>query len=618
MPANDRVEVRFPAAAIEAGTARFRVAGVTTDDAAGDGLADAATIAMPVYTPATAEAFATYGDLTDGAVLQPLLQPEGVFPQFGGLEVTTSSTALASLTDAVLYLHEYRYDSADAYASRIIAVASLRDILDAFAADGLPPAAELNDRVADDIAELVKLQNFDGGFSTWQFGRPSDPYVSVQATHALVLARDEGYEVPGQAIQSGLRYLRDIPFPPGWDRPARNTVKAYALHVRDLAGQSDPDAAAALYDEFGPGGADELGLDAIAWLWPVLPATVDDEIETLFVNRATETANAATFTTDYGEQAYLLLHSDRRTDGVILDALLTQRPDSDLIVKVVNGLIANQKRGRWDNIQENSFILVAMKRYFEALESVEPDFVARVWLGDLYAAEHEFSGRSTDSRETLVPMGELLLRGDTDLVVANDGAGRLYYRLGLRYAPDDLVLDPLDRGFVVERRYEAVDDPDDVVLGDDGVWRIRAGATVRVTVSMVADSRRTNMALVDPLPAGFETQSTALVTTPEVPPPPVEDGGFEGEGFEGDVAVAEGVAGEFSSIWWGPWWDHQNSRDDRTEAFAGYLPAGDYTYSYLARATTPGTFVVPPTRAEEIYTPETFGRSASATVIIEG
>lgn len=627
VPANDRVEVRFPAAAVEAGTARFRVAGVTEEHA------DAATIALPVYTPATAEAFATYGDLTDGAVLQPLLRPDGVFAQFGGLEVTTSSTALAALTDAVLYLHTYRYDSADAYASRIIAVASLRDILSAFAAEGLPPAAELDASVATDIAELVELQNVDGGFSTWQFGRPSDPFVSVQATHALILARDEGYEVPGQAIPRALGYLQDIPFPPGWDRPTRTTVQAYALYVRDLAGESDPDAAAALYDEFGPGGADELGLDAIAWLWTVLDERFDDEIETLFVNRATETANAATFTTDYGEQAYLLLHSDRRTDGIVLDALLTRRPDSDLIVKVVNGLIANQKQGRWDNVQENSFILVALKRYFEARENVEPDFVARVWLGDLYAAEHEFSGRSADSRETLVPMSELLLRGDTDLVVANDGAGRLYYRLGLRYAPDDLVLDPLDRGFVVERRYEAVDDPDDVVLGDDGIWRIRAGATVRVTVSMVADSRRTNMALVDPLPAGFETQSTALATTPVAPPPIIDDGfiddgfgeeGFGDEGFaespavEGAFAGEDAFAGPYSSGWWGSWWDHQNSRDDRTEAFAGFLPAGDYTYQYLARAITPGTFVVPPAVAEEIYTPETFGRSASATVIIEG
>jgi len=44
---------------------------------------------------------------------------------------------------------------------------------------------------------------------------------------------------------------------------------------------------------------------------------------------------------------------------------------------------------------------------------------------------------------------------------------------------------------------------------------------------------------------------------------------------------------------------------------------GVYTYAYVARATTPGTFVVPPARAEEMYHPETFGRSASARVIVE-
>ena len=165
----------------------------------------------------------------------------------------------------------------------------------------------------------------------------------------------------------------------------------------------------------------------------------------------------------------------------------------------MNGLLANRIEGRWDNVQENSFILLALNNYFDTFESVDPDFVARVWLGDLYAGEHEFRGRSVDFAETLVPMEELLARGDDELILAKDGAGRLYYRLGLRYAPDDLDLDPLDRGFVVERTYEAVDDPEDVSLDDDGVWHVKAGAEVRVKLTMVNDSRRTNMMLVDPL-----------------------------------------------------------------------------------------------------------------------
>ncbi len=95
-------------------------------------------------------------------------------------------------------------------------------------------------------------------------------------------------------------------------------------------------------------------------------------------------------------------------------------------------------------------------------------------------------------------------KGASDLVLAKEGPGRLYYRIGLRYAPESLVLEPLDRGFTVERAYEGVDDPKDVRRDDDGTWRIRAGARVRVRLTMVAPVRRYHVALVDPLPAGLE------------------------------------------------------------------------------------------------------------------
>jgi uncharacterized protein YfaS (alpha-2-macroglobulin family) len=42
-----------------------------------------------------------------------------------------------------------------------------------------------------------------------------------------------------------------------------------------------------------------------------------------------------------------------------------------------------------------------------------------------------------------------------------------------------------------------------------------------------------------------------------------------------------------------------------------------YSYSYVARATTPGTFVVPPAKAEEMYAPETFGRTGTDRVVVE-
>jgi uncharacterized protein YfaS (alpha-2-macroglobulin family) len=593
IPANERVEVRFPVAADEAGTARYRVSAVGGDHA------DSAGGELPVYTPVTTEAFATYGVIDGGAVAQPLVPPAGVVPQFGGLEIDTSSTALQALTDAVVYLEEYDYRSADAYASRIIALTSLRDVFAAFGGERVPSADELDARIKSDVAALVALQREGGGFGVWTRYDEQQPYVSVQATEALVLARLAGFEVSEDAYRAALGYVASIEtaFPSWWDTRSRHAVSAYALHVRARAGDRDPGKAEALYRSDG-----DLPLDALAWLWPVVddPA-IDGEIARTIDNRAHDSPATVTFSHGYDDGTHLVLASDRRTDGIVLDALISKRPGSDMIPKVVAGLIGNQVQGRWGNVQENGFILVALQRYFATFEAQTPDFVARAWLGDTYAAEHGYAGRTVERQHTLVPMSELIdpATGAHDIVVAKEGVGRLYYRLGLRYAPADFALDPRDEGFVVDRIYEAVDDPTDVRRDADGTWHMRAGALVRVRLTLVADSNHTNMALLDPLPAGLEALSPTLAASPR---PPAENP------EPGDDVLPE---------WYGwTWFDHENLRDDRAEVYSAYLVGGAYEYSYVARATTPGEFVVPPARAEEIYAPEVFGRSGSDRVVV--
>jgi uncharacterized protein YfaS (alpha-2-macroglobulin family) len=50
--------------------------------------------------------------------------------------------------------------------------------------------------------------------------------------------------------------------------------------------------------------------------------------------------------------------------------------------------------------------------------------------------------------------------------------------------------------------------------------------------------------------------------------------------------------------------------------FVDDLPAGVTTFRHVARVTTPGTFVTPPARAEAMYAPEIFGRTAAETVVV--
>ena len=601
VPANNRVEVRFPATTAGVGTARYQVAAVSGD------YADAASGSLPVYTPATTEAFATYGVLDGGAVAQPLAYPEGVYPQFGGLEISTSSTALQALTDAVLYLSNYRYEGSEQLASRILGIAALRDVLDAFEAEGLPSPAELEAAVARDIETLAGMQNFDGGWPVWERGRESYPFHTVHVVYALQMAQSKGYEVPADMLNRGLDYLRNIEqyYPHYYSQYIRHTLSAYALFVRHELGDSDPAKAAALYAESG---LDGMSMEGLAWIWPVLAEGGYNAEATAiaghFANRVVETAAAANFTTSYGDDAYLLLHSNRRTDAVILSALIGQTPDSDLIPKVVTGLLAHQTRGRWLNTQENVFVLLALDRYFNTFEATEPEFVANLWLGENFAGSYTFVGRTTETQQSFIPMDYLLATlaepGTTeDLIFGMEGAGRLYYRLGLSYAPDDLDLDPLDMGFTVQRSYESVDDPEDVWQDEDGVWHVRAGARVLVRVSMATNNRRYHVALVDPLAAGLEIINPALANTQSPPPDELTPAARE------------------TWWWWGPWYEHQNLRDEQAEAFATLLWEGSYTYSYYARATTPGTYVVPPAHAEELYFPETFGRSGSDLLVVE-
>ena len=598
VPARDRVEVRFPATTENAGIARFVVG------AASGPWADAAQFELPVYTPATTEAFAVYGTIDEGAIAQPVMPPSDVFPQFGGLEISTSSTALQALTDAVLYLTSYPFECSEQLASRILAVAALRDVLSAFDAAGLPSPEAMDRAVKRDIERLQGLQNADGGFPVWRRGQESWPFHSIHVAHALARAREKDYAVPEEMVARVLEYLRRIEshYPSWYSQRTRNVLTTYALYVRTQFGDVDLPRTRRLMSEAG---LQNLPFEAIGWLLNIMAddpqsASQVAEIRRYLENHVTETAGTAHFATFYREEeGYVLLASNRRADGIILEALIKAEPKSDLIPKVVRGLLAHRKRGRWGNTQENVFILLALDRYFNTYEAQTPDFVARVWLGDQYVAGFEFVGRTTDYQTVEVPMSFLMEQeGTHNLILSKEGEGRLYYRLGMRYAPTDLELAPLEQGFAVQRTYEAVDDPADVYQDERGVWHVKAGARVRVKLRMVAPTMRYHVALVDPMPAGFEALNPALAVTGSLPTDP-ED--------------------KSSRYWWWhwTWYEHQNLRDERAEAFASLVWDGIHTYSYVVRATTPGKFVVPPPKAEEMYSPEVFGRGGTDRVIVE-
>lgn len=630
-----RKELRFPVASMEVGTARFQVGGsIVKGGGRSLGFGDAEERQLPVWTPATSEAFATYGEIDKdgGVVVQGLKPPADVWPQFGGLEVSTSSTILQALTDAVIYLHTYPYECTEQTASKLIALLAIRDVLDAFQAPGLPEAAALQRCVTEGLRKLTGAQRRDGSYGWWRADSPPSPFLTLHVALAFGLAKQKEPTLVEAATEAAIAKLvpllgRIETLCGNYDEGTIRELRAYACYVLAKLGHGGAVARVAtdLWKE-----KDQLSWEAMAWLAFGLRKVgsheeIVKEVVSTLKSRVTETADAANFVTafrDNGEDQLVLLKSERRTDGVVLEFLLAADPNDPLAVKMVKGLLKHKKKGRWQNTQENCFILIALDAYFRAQEGAVPDFVARAWVDSVCVLQDTFKGREAKTQITSVPMAAVCSaaaegfevpggEADRAIVLQKQGAGRLYYRIGLTYAPRDLKLAPSDQGFAVAREYTAVGDPAQVAElapGEGPGYRIKLGATVKVTVTVALRSRRYHVALVDKLPAGLEAVNPALQG---------------GAGMEKEAAAAlkkqqtETRGGRGCCWFWNPrWYEHDNLRDERVEAFGSLVWEGVHTYAYIARATTCGTFVTPPATAEEMYSPEVFGRTGTMTVIV--
>uniref|UniRef100_A0A7S2TYZ7 Bacterial alpha-2-macroglobulin MG10 domain-containing protein n=1 Tax=Lotharella oceanica TaxID=641309 RepID=A0A7S2TYZ7_9EUKA len=193
----------------------------------------------------------------------------------------------------------------------------------------------------------------------------------------------------------------------------------------------------------------------------------------------------------------------------------------------------------------------------------------------------------------------------------------MYYRIGMVYAPRSLQLEPANYGFQVSRTYAPAgkDDASNVVFDEkDKVWRVKLGERVKITVKMITTARRYHVALVDYLPAGLEPLNPALKGSPKGDDEDTSAGGRGGSGPRRGRYYRNPYTSRYYSKRY--WPEHINLRDERAEAFRSLLWPGIYEFVYTARATTAGEFVVPPAKAEEMYSPELFGRSATEKFVV--
>ncbi|MDQ3300335.1 MAG: MG2 domain-containing protein, partial [Myxococcota bacterium] len=596
IPGGQRAEVRFDFTTVERGRAVIQTIATSGD------FADASTVELPVYEPATTEAFATYGIVDEAPQFERLEVPADIFPDVGGVEVELASTQLQSLTDAFWYLYAYPYECAEQRSARMLATAAMFDILDAFATPGRPTRHEIAETIAADLRKLAKDQLSDGGWGYFN-GMTSDPFVTMQVLMALAAHRQTGPVIKRatafvhrEATALLTRLDKAVAKPPA-DRRDRDqhgyavSLAATALAALATTGTDVRGRASRLHAVAVALGA--YPIDAKARVLAMLakhPAAQPARTKLLadLLSATHETAAAATVTARYQEAERLLLVSINKTTALALDALMREAPEHALVPKLARGVLDARRGGRWSTTQENLVVLATMRRFFDTYEKATPNYQGKLWFGRAAYAEQAFVGRSGVRGQVAVDWTKLPAGSLHDLALEKTGPGRMYYRVGITYAPRRTDLPALDAGFVVRRSYTAVDDPADLVKLPDGRWKVKLGARVLVTIEALNTTLRHAVAVVDPLPAGFEAVNDNLATS------------------ERTVATIPDTR-----------WDFRNMRDSRSEVFAMQLREGSHRFTYTARATTPGTFFAAPAKAEEMYGPETFGRSAGQTIVIE-
>ena len=566
---------------------------------------DAFEIGIPVLLPTIKSTQATFASTEDQA-LEALQLPGNIIPQLGSFEAQLSSTALVGLDGAAQYLFTYPYGCLEQRTSRIrplIAGDALLDMFDLTVLDG-----NREDYINDWIGILRSYWN-GNGFSLWPGYYQTNHYVSAYVVLAMAEARDAGYAIPEDLRQKATdalaRHVRNSNEQPDYfGQRTWNDTRAFMLYALARHGiYLDQETFALINNTLT--GTQAISIDGQSHLLrtllrrdnPAYESRVQQLVQRI-ASRLRVESTTAYLTASQDNDARWIFASDTRSTAFGLAALIESDPPEEnrrLIDLMVRYLIQSRQSGHWASTQENAAVVEAFKLFQETYEVAEPDFTASISLAGRTILEETFSGRSLSASTQLVSLEDIPLNQQAPVEITKTGTGSAYYTIRLQTYTTDAV-EPLSQGLSIARTIERIDDRGRV-LGTvepdtDGIRVLQSGEMVRVTLRLTSPADRNYVVVDDPLPAGLETLNAAFATT--------------------DLEATRGTGG---TRWWGSF-NHTEMRDERVLLFADYLTRGEHTYTYVARATTAGTFIHPPAQTELMYQPEINGRNGSGKLVV--
>ncbi len=609
VPANGQVVVSWQGEVVETDQQEATIwATVTSTTSSDDSLQDGVEQVIPLQRFVTPEMVATGGQVYDSPIVEAI---NFVVPStrsanaedVGEITLEMLPSLTAGIGSGLEYLESYPYACTEQTVSRFLPNAVMYQVYEELGLDEQPLKQGLEHHLTLALQRLYSLQQLDGGWGWWA-ADASHPYLTAYVVQGLLEAGKTGYGVDHQVLERALDYLEKTLADE--DLHDRRNVRAYVLFVLAEAGRADRGRTIALYEE-----RHDLSLASRAHLLMTLHTLGGEQsrVQTL-TNNLTGNAILQTTSAHWEEDNpdYWLMDSTLRTTSLVVQALVRVVPDHFLVPNAVRYLMSMREDGHWRTTHETALALMALTAYMVESGEHDADYAYRIMLDQDIVAE----GRVDATSSTATPLDEPIamqfaladiVQDETageqtsSLYLEKNGTGRLYYTLHMRYYLDAQDVEPLDRGLGIQRVYSAVD-PDTLQPTGQPVTSVDVGDRVQVQLTLRVPNESYYLTVEDMLPAGLEPLDTSLKTVSSL----VEAPELQREGEEKP-----------------PWWYFTETElhDNRVAVFATRLSKGTYTYTYMARATTPGTYQTLPARVYQMYAPEVFGRSGGMVFAVE-
>jgi uncharacterized protein YfaS (alpha-2-macroglobulin family) len=557
---------------------------------------DGLEITLPLKMPRPTETVALFSHTTE-STQERIRIPEGIYPSESKIEVQASATALSGLKDCIDYLTDYPYLCLEQRLSSVLPYILAPDVIQDFKLSKFDREG-MREYVRKTIKEIYNYQKGNGGFGYWPESPNDSAFITCYAVFALAKAQKMDFKVNKERLQRATEYLKNLLRRKietqfyRYSKRISRTTKAFALYDLALLDQPEPSYVEKLFEE-----REEMSLFGQTLLLKALhqgkgSIQAQNTLLRELMNKIKVTPTHAHFEDDEGRDGGWIYSSNTRTTAFILQSMIEVGHDHPLLPAMVRWLVKRREAGHWSSTHRNIFVFYAMNDFYRLYEKIEPDFKVEISLAKKLLLEEIFNIEQRDKvSRAQVSLTHFKPGKTLPLKYKKKGEGTLYYGARMTYAPMK-KLPPREEGFTVYKEIKSLD--------RKPLDSIKAGSLVVVTIQLAIHQESLFVVVEDPLPAGFEAVNPTFVTESE----------------EQQRRLAQLEQQQRRRRWWDRF-NHIEMHDDRVLLFADSLTPGIHTHRYLARALTYGTFHAPGTKAEEMYSPEVFGRSQELTVRIE-